>query len=205
MDTTTLAAFLAVDLLLVFTPGADWAYAISAGLRERSVVPAVTGLIAGHAAYALVAVAGLTVIVASSPAALTALTVAGAGYLLWLGRGVLRQPATPATAGASTDASRVRVMLKGAGISGLNPKALLLYFALFPQFIDTAGGWPVAAQTGLLSMLHLTACAVVYLAVGVLARMVLKTRPSAARVVTRISGAMMIAIGAFLLVERLAG
>jgi hypothetical protein len=71
MDTTTLAAFLAVDLLLVFTPGADWAYAISAGLRERSVVPAVTGLIAGHAAYALVAVAGLAVIVASSPAALT--------------------------------------------------------------------------------------------------------------------------------------
>jgi threonine/homoserine/homoserine lactone efflux protein len=96
-------------------------------------------------------------------------------------------------------------MLKGAGISGLNPKALLLYFALFPQFIDTAGGWPVAAQTGLLSMLHLTACAVVYLAVGVLARTVLKARPSAARVVTRISGAMMIAIGAFLLVERLAG
>ena len=205
MDTTTLAAFLAVDLLLVFTPGADWAYAISAGLRERSAVPAVTGLIAGHAAYALVAVAGLAVIVASSPASLTALTVAGAGYLLWLGWGVLRQPATPATAGASTDASRVRVMLKGAGISGLNPKALLLYFALFPQFIDTAGGWPVAAQTGLLSMLHLTACAVVYLAVGVLARTVLKTRPSAARVVTRISGAMMIAIGAFLLVERLAG
>jgi threonine/homoserine/homoserine lactone efflux protein len=205
MDTTTLAAFLAVDLLLVFTPGADWAYAISAGLRERSVVPAVTGLIAGHAAYALVAVAGLAVIVASSPAALTALTVAGAGYLLWLGWGVLRQPAIPGTAGASTDASRVRVMLKGAGISGLNPKALLLYFALFPHFIDTAGGWPVAAQTGLLSMLHLTACAVVYLAVGVLARTVLKTRPSAARGVTRISGAMMIAIGAFLLVERLAG
>ncbi|GAA3371773.1 hypothetical protein GCM10017744_100840 [Streptomyces antimycoticus] len=31
MDTTTVAAFLAVDLLLVFTPGADWAYAIAAG------------------------------------------------------------------------------------------------------------------------------------------------------------------------------
>ncbi|MFB7224043.1 LysE family translocator [Streptomyces sp. NPDC056227] len=205
MDTTTLAAFLAVDLLLVFTPGADWAYAISAGLRERSVVPAVTGLIAGHAAYALVAVAGVAVIVASSPAALTALTMAGAGYLLWLGWGVLRQPAVPAAAGESADVSRLQVMLKGAGISGLNPKALLLYFSLFPQFIDTANGWPVAAQTGLLSTLHLTACAIVYLAVGVLARTVLKTRPSAARAVTRISGAMMIAIGAFLLVERLAG
>ncbi|GAA1335823.1 LysE family transporter [Streptomyces sanglieri] len=205
MDTTTLAAFLAVDLLLVFTPGADWAYAISAGLRGRSVVPAVTGLIAGHAAYALVAVAGLAVIVASSPAALTALTVAGAGYLLWLGWDVLRQPAVPAAAGENTGASRLQVMLKGAGISGLNPKALLLYFSLFPQFIDPATGWPVAAQTGLLSTVRLTACAVVYLAVGVLARTVLSTRPSASHAVTRVSGAMMIAIGAFLLVERLAG
>ncbi|MFI6464141.1 LysE family translocator [Streptomyces sp. NPDC050538] len=204
MDTTTLEAFLAVDLLLVFTPGADWAYAISAGLRGRSVVPAVTGLIAGHAAYALVAVAGLAVLVASFPAALTALTVAGAGYLLWLGWGVLRQPAVPAAADESVDASRARVMLRGAGISGLNPKALLLYFSLFPQFIDPARGWPVAAQTGLLSTVHLTACAAVYLAVGVLARTVLSTRPSAARIVTRVSGATMIAIGGFLLVEAMA-
>ncbi|KFG02031.1 LysE family translocator [Streptomyces europaeiscabiei] len=205
MDTTTLVAFLAVDLLLVFTPGADWAYAISAGLRGRSVVPAITGLIAGHAAYALLAVAGLAVIVASSPAALTALTVAGAGYLLWLGWNVLRQPAVPAAAVASTDTSRMQAMLKGFGISGLNPKALLLYFSLFPQFIHPATGWPVAAQTGLLSTMHLAACAVVYLAVGVLARTVLSTRPSAARAVTRISGALMIAIGAFLLVEHLVG
>ncbi|MFB7248302.1 lysine transporter LysE [Streptomyces populi] len=204
MDTTTLAAFLAVDLLLVFTPGADWAYAISAGLRGRSVVPAVTGLIAGHMAYALVAVAGLAVVVASSPAALTALTAAGAGYLLWLGWGVLRQPSVPTAGRESADASQLQVMLKGFGISGLNPKALLLYFSLFPQFIDPATGWPVAAQTGLLSTVHLTACAVVYLAVGVLARTVLSTRPSAARAVTRASGVMMIAIGAFLLVERLA-
>ncbi|MFJ3415385.1 LysE family translocator [Streptomyces sp. NPDC086082] len=205
MDTTTLAAFLAVDLLLVFTPGADWAYAISAGLRGRSVVPAVTGLIAGHAAYALVAVAGLAVIVANSPAALTALTVAGAGYLLWLGWGVLRQPAVPtATADERADTSPLQAVLKGAGTSGLNPKALLLYFSLFPQFIHPATGWPVAAQTGLLSTVHLTACAVVYLGVGLLSRTVLSTRPSAALAVTRVSGAMMIAIGGFLLVEGLA-
>lgn len=215
MDTTTLAAFLVVDLLLVFTPGADWAYAISAGLRDRSVVPAVAGLIAGYAGYTLLAVAGLVVIVASSATVLTALTVAGAGYLMWLGWGVLSRPAVlgvatetnaSSTGGSSTTSvSRGRIMLKGVGISGLNPKALLLYFSLFPQFINPAGGWPVAAQTGLLGTLHMTACAFVYLAVGVLARTVLKTRPSAARAVTRVSGVMMIVIGGFLLVERLAG
>ncbi|MER6141329.1 LysE family translocator [Streptomyces sparsogenes] len=204
MNTTTLAAFLTVDLLLVFTPGADWAYAIAAGLRDRSVVPAVAGLIAGYAGYTLLAVAGLVVIVASSPTLLTALTVAGAGYLVWLGWGVLRRPAALAASEEAMGSSRLQIMLRGVGISGLNPKALLLYFSLFPQFIDPATGWPVAAQTGLLGTLHMTACAVVYLAVGVLARTVLKTRPAAARAVTRASGAMMIVIGGVLLVERLA-
>ncbi|MFE3736822.1 LysE family translocator [Streptomyces sp. NPDC059134] len=205
MDTTTLAAFLAVDLLLVCTPGADWAYTISAGLRNRALGPAVLGLIAGYAGYTLLAVAGLVVIVASSPAALTVLTVAGAGYLVWLGQGALRRPATVAAAEEAMASSRTRILLRGAGISGLNPKALLLYFSLFPQFIDAGDGWPVAAQTGLLGALHMAACAVVYLGVGLLARTVLKARPSAARAVTRASGAMMIGIGGFLLVERLAG
>lgn len=205
MDTTTLAAFLAVDLLLVFTPGADWAFAISAGLRERSVVPAVAGLIAGYAGYTLLAVAGLVVLVASSGTVLTALTVAGAAYLMWLGWGVLRRPAELDASMEVMASSRARVMLRGAGISGLNPKALLLYFSLFPQFIDPARGWPVAVQTGLLGVLHMTACAAVYLTVGVLARTVLRARPAAARAVTRVSGAMMIGIGAVLLAERLAG
>ncbi|MCX4616876.1 LysE family translocator [Streptomyces sp. RLB3-17] len=205
MDTTTVAAFLAVDLLLVFTPGADWAYAITAGLRDRSVVPAVAGLIAGYAGYTALAVAGLVVIVANSATVLTALTVAGAAYLMWLGWGVLSRPSVLGASTKAMPSSRRQIMLKGAGISGLNPKALLLYFSLFPQFIHPGAGWPVAAQTGLLGALHMTACALVYLAVGVLARTVLKTRPSAARAVTRASGAMMIVIGGFLLVERLAG
>ncbi|MER7968879.1 LysE family translocator [Streptomyces sp. NPDC096080] len=205
MDATTLAAFLAVDLLLVLTPGADWAFAISAGLRGRSVLPAVSGLVAGYAGYTVLAAAGLAVLVASSPALLTALTVAGAGYLIWLGRHVLRQPAELTAAAGTAGASRARVMLQGAGISGLNPKALLLYLSLFPQFIDTTGdGWPVAAQTGLLGVLHMAACATVYLAVAVLARTVLRTRPAAARAVTRVSGVLMILVGALLLAERLA-
>ncbi len=181
------------------------AYAISAGLRDRSVIPAVAGLIAGYAGYTLLAVAGLVVIVAGSTTVLTALTATGAAYLMWLGWRVLSRPAALGTSTETMDSSRWRIMLEGAGISGLNPKALLLYLSLFPQFIDPTAGWPVAAQIGLLGTLHMTACAVVYLAVGVLARTVLKTRPSAARAVTRASGVMMIVIGGVLLTERLAG
>ena len=46
----TVAAFWAVSFLFVITPGADWAYAIAAGLRHRVVLPAVGGLVVGHLA-----------------------------------------------------------------------------------------------------------------------------------------------------------
>ncbi|MFC3573003.1 LysE family translocator [Streptomyces yaanensis] len=201
-----MTSFLAVDLLLVCVPGADWAYAIAAGLRGRSVVPAVAGLIAGYAVHTAVAVTGLAVLVAGSPRLLTALTVVGAGYLVWLGWGVLRRPATPgAAAGEPAHAPPVRVFLRGAAISGLNPKGLLLYLSVLPQFLVTKGTHlPVAAQTATLGLAHMACCAAVYLTVGVLARAVLTARPAAARAVTRTSGAAMLGIGAFLLAERLA-
>lgn len=206
MDAATLLSFLALDLLLVCVPGADWAYAISVGLRGRSPFRAVAGLVTGYALHTLLAVAGLAVLVARSPALLGALTAAGAAYLVWLGWAVLRRPGTPSTPGtAAEDTPPDRVFLRGATISGLNPKGLLLYLSVMPQFLVTGGGHlPVAAQTAVLGALHMTCCAAVYLAVGLTARAVLGARPAAARAVTRTSGAAMLGIGAFLLVQRLA-
>ncbi|MER6556614.1 LysE family translocator [Streptomyces sp. NPDC001027] len=204
MDSGTLISFLAVDLLLVCVPGADWAYVISAGLRGRSVGAAVGGLVSGYALHTTLAAAGLAVLVAGSPAVLTGLTAAGAGYLVWLGWSVLRRPGTPG-AGEELAAAGPRVFLRGATISGLNPKGLLLYLSVLPQFLGSGPGrLPVAAQTILLGLLHMACCAAVYLTVGVLARRLLSARPAAARAVTRTSGAAMLGIGAFLLVQRLA-
>ncbi|MEU3840774.1 LysE family translocator [Streptomyces sp. NPDC028635] len=205
MDSATLLSFLALDFLLVCVPGADWAYAIAAGLGGRRVTLAVAGLVAGYALHTALAAAGLAVLVAGSPALLTALTVVGAAYLVWLGWNVLRRPVTP-DAGESVDTQGgLRVFGRGAAISGLNPKGLLLYLSVLPQFLTVHGArLPVPAQTAVLGVLHMACCAAVYLAVGVLARAVLGARPAAARAVTRTSGAAMLGIGAFLLVERLA-
>lgn len=215
MDSATLLSFLALDLLLVCVPGADWAYVISAGLRDRSPVPAVAGLVTGYALHTVLAAAGLAVLVAGSPALLTALTVAGAAYLVWLGWSVLRRPVVPvagdpaeaagATGAGDAATGRRRVFLRGATISGLNPKGLLLYLSLLPQFLTLDGHHlPVPVQTTALGLLHMACCAAVYLTVGLLARAVLGTRPTAARAVTRTSGAAMLGIGALLLVQRLA-
>ncbi|MEU8028705.1 LysE family translocator [Streptomyces sp. NPDC049099] len=203
MDSGLLFSYLAVDLLLVCVPGADWAYVIATALRGRPVSRAVAGLVSGYALHTALATAGLAVLVAGSPRLLTALTVAGAGYLLWLGWDVLRRPAVPGADDASP--AEDRLFLRGATISGLNPKGLLLYLSVLPQFLTLRGPHlPVAAQTAALGLLHMACCAVVYLTVGALARALLSARPAAARAVTRTSGAAMLGIGAFLLVERLA-
>jgi threonine/homoserine/homoserine lactone efflux protein len=203
MAVTTLAAFWAVSALFVLTPGADWAYAIAAGLRHRSVLPAVGGMLGGHLLATVVVAAGVGALVAGAPAVLTVLTVVGAGYLVWLGTGMLARPPAPEPAAEAEDGSWARQAAKGLGISGLNPKVMLLFLALLPQFIDSHAPWPAAAQILVLGLVHVVSCAVVYTGVGAGARRVLRARPAAARAVTRVSGAAMIAIGAALMVEQL--
>ena len=140
MQASVVAAFAAMSVLLVLTPGADWAYAVTAGLRDNSVVPAVGGIVLGYAGLTAAVAAGIAVIIAGTPGLLAGLTAVGAAYLLWLGGSTLVRPgdigADTATASA---ASPWRAVLRGAGVSGLNPKALLLYLALLPQFVDQGG------------------------------------------------------------------
>jgi threonine/homoserine/homoserine lactone efflux protein len=201
----TVAAFWAVSFLFVITPGADWAYAIAAGLRHRSVLPAVGGLLAGHLAATAVVAAGVAALVAGTPLVLTVLTVVGALYLVWLGIGALADASVPHPCAQLASGSWVRQAAKGLGISGLNPKVFLLFLALLPQFANPNAAWPLAVQIVALGLVHVASCAVVYTAVGTGARQVLTARPAAARAVTRFSGAAMAAIGVLLLGEQLAG
>ncbi|MWA07024.1 LysE family transporter [Actinomadura sp. LD22] len=197
------AAFWSVSLLFVLTPGADWAYAIAAGLRHRTVLPAVGGMLAGHLAATMVVAAGVAALVERSPSVLTALTVVGAAYLVWLGIGAITRPAQLRTGAEEAAGSWVRQAAKGAGVSGLNPKVFLLFLALLPQFTDPDAAWPAAMQITALGLVHVASCAVVYTGVGTGARVVLAARPTAARAVTRVSGLAMVGIGALLLLEKL--
>ncbi|MDL5601571.1 LysE family translocator [Bacillus subtilis] len=203
MSLSLFAAFWAVSFLFVITPGADWAYAISAGLVGRVVPPAVAGLLIGHLLATLVVAAGVGGLVASNPLALSILTIAGSLYLLWLGINMLRNPSTPEAAENQTSGSWSRWTIKGACVSGLNPKVFLLFLALLPQFTDPTAAWPVPIQIMALGLLHAFSCGVIYLLVGFGSRSVLQARPVAARFVSRLSGAIMVLIAAFLLAEQI--
>jgi threonine/homoserine/homoserine lactone efflux protein len=199
MDAAALWTFVVVDLLLVITPGADWAYVIATSLGDRPVVLPVAGLVSGYAVHTALVSAGLGLLVATEPVILTALTLVGAAYLLWLGGTILARPGAMTIGGAQT----ARPVLRGLAVSGLNPKGLLLFLALLPQFVRLDAPWPVAAQTATLGAVHMLNCAIGYLGVGLLARRLLRARPSAAETVTRAAGAGMLVVAVLLLVERL--
>lgn len=221
MELGVVSAFWAVSLLFILTPGADWAYAIAAGLRYRTVVPAISGLLAGHVLATVLVAAGVAAVVTRTPAVLVGLTVAGATYLVWLGVAMLRSAqghdlAPPAAAGnaaaagaedpgagARSEVSWGRQVWTGLGVSGLNPKVFLLFLALLPQFVDAGATWPVAGQMVALGAIHVASCAVVYTVVGTGARTLLSGRPGAARVVTLLSGGAMVVLGTVLIAEQL--
>jgi len=204
---SALLGFWAVATLLIIVPGPDWAFAISAGLRGH-VVPAATGIVVGYLVMTIVVAAGVGVLVASSPVALTVLTVIGGGYLIWLGATTLarlakRPGADPVSAKDSGQAPRTSAstIAQGIGVSGLNPKGLLVFVAMLPQFTTPATAWPIAGQLAALGLVFTLTCAAVYLIVGASAHRVLHSRPSTARAVSRVSGLCMIVIGAALLAE----
>jgi threonine/homoserine/homoserine lactone efflux protein len=199
---SALLGFWAVAALLIIVPGPDWAFAISAGLRGHGV-PAATGIVVGYLAMTIVVAAGVGVLVASSPVALTVLTVVGGGYLVWLGAATLAHPAKPPSAEDSgrTPRAPASTIAQGIGVSGLNPKGLLVFVAMMPQFTTPAGAWPIAGQMAALGLVFTLTCAAVYLIVGASAQRVLHSRPSRARAVSLLSGLCMIIIGAALLAE----
>lgn len=209
MSIGSIVAFWGVAFLLIAVPGADWAFTISAGLRGRSVLPAVGGLVLGYTGMTVVVAAGVGALVAGSPGALTVLTVGGGGYLMWHGAKTVYSPSSPVIDAAAPGEAAARgrsalaTVAEGIGVSGLNPKGLLIFVALLPQFANPNGALPLAVQLCVLGLVFIVTCAAFYLALGSLTRTVLTSRPSAARVVSRISGIGMILIGATLLLDRL--
>ncbi|BCW80591.1 LysE family translocator [Arthrobacter sp. NicSoilC5] len=205
MNPQLFLAFLVVAAALACTPGVDWAYTIAAGLRHRSFVPAVAGLCGGYVLHTALLVAGLAAVLAGMPGVLGWITLAGAGYLLWLGVGTLRswRGASFSADAAVGPGTQLRTFLQGMGTSGINPKGLLFYVALIPQFVSADASLPVPVQSGLLGMTFVALAGLVYTVVALLSRTLLQSRPGAARAVTLASGIIMVVLGTVLLGEQL--
>jgi threonine/homoserine/homoserine lactone efflux protein len=215
MDTQLLLACWGMMTLMVLLPGPDWAYIIAAGTQDRTIVPSLAGILVGYLAAVTAVAVGVGAAVAAMPWVLVGLTFAAAGYLSFLGIRVLRQPPALVTGGsvelgdgaAAAAAGRAAPrpwlrLVQGAGVSGLNPKGLLVLVVLLPQFTDAAGAWPIPVQLAVLGLIFVASCALVYSVVGVGAKAVLRARPSAMRILSRVSGGAMVVLAVVLVVEQ---
>lgn len=202
MDSGILLAFWTVSFLFVITPGADWAYAISAGIRGKVVLPAVSGMLMGHFLATIVVALGIGALIAKSPVLMTLITLLGAAYLFWIGTSLVRSPSRPSQAAVMGVDSSKSWAIKGFFVSGLNPKVLLLFLALLPQFTDPNSSWALSIQLIILGIIHIISSFIVYSLVGYGSQTVLQTRPEAAMMISRISGILMIIIATLLIIDQ---
>jgi RhtB (resistance to homoserine/threonine) family protein len=137
-----LLAYFAVSTLLIVTPGPDTALVVRNALRSGPRAASLTalGVAAGSAVWAFASLLGLAVILEASLVAFTALKLAGAAYLCYLGlRSVLARGAP--------HVARIGMPHRTAFAQGLlnnllNPKAAVIFVAVMPQFIE-AGDPPL--------------------------------------------------------------
>ncbi|MFD8597109.1 LysE family translocator [Kitasatospora sp. NPDC059646] len=202
MDPHALLLFLGVDLLLVCTPGPDWLYIAARGLGQgrAAALTAVTGVCAGYAVHTVLSAAGLAAALRALPGLLPVLRLGGAAYLVFLAVTMLlslrRSGSTGALAAAGPQPTPV-VLRQSLLTALLNPKGLLLYLSLVPQFVTPGATLPVGAQVAALGAVNVLSCATVYTAVALTtARLAtrLSTTPAAARRLSAVSAVLLLAV-----------
>jgi threonine/homoserine/homoserine lactone efflux protein len=167
VDLGVLPGFVAVILLFLVPPGPDMAYVLAAGLEggRRSAVTAILGIGTGMSVYAAAVVIGVAEVARSHPLLLDAVKVFGAAYLLWVAYATIRK-ARHLTKG-SADASAGRPYLRGVTVSLTNPKVILFFLAVLPQFMGNAQN--AGLQLAMLGGVNVLLEVCLYGTIGVLA------------------------------------
>ena len=139
------AAWIAVAIVLIVTPGPDTALIIRNALRagSRAASMSAVGVGLGSAVWAAASVLGVAVLLESSDLAFTAFKLAGAAYLIYLGLRSIVGTFRP-TAGDALDSGSAKPVRMGAStafIQGLlnnllNAKAGAIFATVMPQFIE---------------------------------------------------------------------
>jgi threonine/homoserine/homoserine lactone efflux protein len=150
---TDLSTFLVLLAVAYVVPGPDFAPILASAVCGRRLGrAAAAGVVTGLAVHAALAAAGLSSLIAATSWGLPLLRILGGAFLVWAGVGLLRAAPHAGGSTADTAAPDVRAAWR-RGLLGnlLNPKTLLFFLALIPQFVDPARpvGPQVATYAGL--------------------------------------------------------
>lgn len=203
-----LFTFVGVAALLTILPGADMALVTKNVLAvgRRRTMGTILGISCGCVLHATASALGLSAILATSATAFNVLKTVGAVYLVWIGVQSIRGAGTPAApAGPVAPQPRARLtspFLQGFLTNILNPKVAVFYLTFLPQFV--APGQPVLRRSLMLAAIHI-AMGFVWLSVYAwfvdrLGAVLIRPRIKAA--LERVTGGVLIALGARLAWER---
>ncbi len=137
-------SFIGASLLILAMPGPSFAYAVAVASRasKSEVIGNAIGMGVGGLAITLALALGVSHLLNTAPVAYTVLQITGCVYLLWLGIQALRP--SPAVAAQVAEIAPVRwrfgPLLQGFLVETTNPKAILFYSAMIPQFADPSFG-----------------------------------------------------------------
>lgn len=200
MSPDRLLAFAAMSLLLIVVPGPSVLFTVGRALSlgRRAALSSVLGNAIG--AYVLVvAVAfGVGALVERSVVAFTVLKLAGAAYLVYLGVKAWRQRGSlPVTIGGETPRGGIRTLWEGFAVGLANPKTIVFFAAVLPQFVDPDLGH-VVGQMMLLGLIFVGIALASDSAWGLgaaVARDWFARSPRRLAAVSRIGGLSMIGLG----------
>ncbi|KQV64289.1 lysine transporter LysE [Nocardioides sp. Root122] len=196
-------AFLVASILFIQVPGPSLLFTIGRALTvgRREALLSVLGNALGLTAQVALVALGLGAVVAASATAYTAIKVAGAGYVIWLGIQSIRHRSDARLAmAAAVPARRGHPVRIGFTVGATNPKTIVFFVAFLPQFTDPSG--PVAVQTMLLGLVFGVMAAVsdgAWAIAASKARDWFARRPSRLDALSATGGTMMIGLGATML------
>ena len=198
MSWETWAVFTVTEAILCVTPGPAVLFVLAQGLGRgvRASLAAAAGIIAGNSFYFALSATSLGAVLMTSYELFSAIKWAGAAYLVWLGVKTFRSSAPlGGVRAADGDASLGRVVGRGFVVQAANPKALVFFTALLPQFIDPGGS--VVGQVVILGVTSQVVELAVLATYGVLAARGahVATRPAFPGVTNRLAGALLIGAG----------
>jgi threonine/homoserine/homoserine lactone efflux protein len=201
-----LLAFLAAALLITASPGPDNLMVLGVGMSQgrRHGMAFGLGCALGCLSHTLLAAVGVSALIAASPAAFSALRVAGGLYLLWLGVNALRSRGGGEARAAADRPAPGRLFWRGVMANAINPKVVLFFLSFLPQFVVPAQGQP-ALQTVVLGLVFTAQAALLFGALGFFAGAIgqwLQRRPRAGRWLDRVAGAVFVGLGLRLIVTQ---
>lgn len=198
--------FIPASLALIVTPGQDLILVMSRSITRGSRAGVITaaGVSVGLTGHAVLAALGLGAVLRASELLFLAFKVVGVLYLVYIGTRLFMQREFELEAAGHVHASSGKLFREGAFSNLSNPKVALFYLAFLPQFITPEVGNPAMA----LILLGLTFAALTFVVKGSIGwfggrlSTHLRARPSIVRGLYRVSGMILIGLGARLAFER---